>query len=644
MCGIAGLVSRTAIPETLIDRVPAVARCLDHRGPDDTGYLWYSSGKVRSGREWNFSGPSPQVVFVHKRLAILDLTESGWQPMGTEGSYFIVFNGEIYNYVEIRKELESLGHPFQSKSDTEVLLRAYVEWGNAALSRLVGMFAFAILDLTRRTVMLARDFFGIKPLYFVVAPDCIAFASETKALLEMAISNRNANASRLYLYLRFGISDHGSETLMSDIRQLPPASYMELSLDGAQNREPVTYWKPFQEDNAQSRISFDEAAEQLRALFFESVHLHLRSDVPIGTALSGGIDSSSIVMAMRHLEPNANLHAFSYVADDSSIGEERWIDLVGNASGADVHKVYADSGEMVNDLDLLTYAQDEPFGSTSLYAQYCVFRKAQSAGIKVMLDGQGADEMLGGYRYYLAARFASLVRQHRWQEASTFLVRSSQHSNTRTYWLLLRSASYLLPPNIQDQLRKFVGKEILPAWLNERWFTRHGVVPRSFSPPSGANVLTELLSEELLSTSLPHLLRYEDRNSMAFSIESRVPFLTPKLVSFVLALPEHYLIADDGTTKAVFRKAMRGIVPDAILDRRDKVAFATPEGKWLSNLKGWVDRLLSSDLTRNIPVFDHKQLEQEWRRVSQGHRTFDFRVWRWLNTIQWVEQFRVRFD
>ena len=644
MCGIAGLVSRTEIPETLIRRVPGVARSLDHRGPDDTGYLWYGRGTVRSSREWNFSGSPPQVVFIHKRLSILDLTDSGWQPMGTEGRYFIVFNGEIYNYVELRKELESLGHRFQSKSDTEVLLKAYVEWGAAALPRLVGMFAFAILDLNRHTVILARDFFGIKPLYFLVAPECIAFASETKALLELAISKRKANADRLYLYLRFGISDHGSETLMSDIRQLPPASYVELSLDGAQNREPVTYWKPLQEEDARSGISFDEAAEHLRALFFESVRLHLRSDVPIGTALSGGIDSSSIVMAMRHLEPNADLHAFSYVADDSSIGEERWIDLVGNASGAEVHKVYADPEDMVNDLDLLTYAQDEPFGSTSLYAQYCVFRKARNAGIKVMLDGQGADEMLGGYRYYLAARFASLVRQHRWQEACTFLVRAGQYSNTRSYSLLLRSAAYLLSPDIQDQFRKLIGKELLPDWLNERWFTRHGVMPHSFAPPSGTHVLRELLSKELVSTSLPHLLRYEDRNSMAFSIESRVPFLTPQLVSFVLSLPEHYLIADDGTSKAVFRKAMRGIVPEALLERRDKIAFATPERKWLSNLRGWVDRLLTSELARSIPVFNHEQLKQEWRLVSQGHRSFDFRVWRWLNTIQWVDQFGVQFD
>jgi asparagine synthase (glutamine-hydrolysing) len=437
------------------------------------------------------------------------------------------------------------------------------------------------------------------------------------------------------------MTDFGSQTLLSLVQQLPAAHYLELSLDGGYPEEPQPYWSL--ESGDELDISFDEAAQRVRELFLRNVALHLRSDVRLGSALSGGIDSSSIVMAIRHLDPSAEIHAFCFVADDAAISEERWIDIVARAARAQIHKVRATAAELVADLNAMMHFHDEPFGSTSAYAQYQVFRAARAAGIKVMLDGQGADEILGGYRCYLGARLASLLRQNRWSEAMQLIRCFSRWDGFGKFQGLAYCADYLLPPALQSAVRRFTGKDALPAWLNHRWFADRGVGPRFMNYTTERNVLRDSLSRSV-SETLPGLLRYEDRNSMAASVESRVPFLTPELVSFLSKLPEEYIIAQDGTSKAVFRKAMRGIVPDAILDRRDKLGFVTPEGRWLNLLDSWVRRVLGSDTAHQVPFLNLSVARQEWDSISKGRRRLDFRVWRWLNLIRWTEELGVVYS
>jgi len=642
MCGIAGIIKNQ---HTMLDlkRISSAMHLLEHRGPDDCGYLLYSKNRVQLGRTWPKSDQEPEVVLLHRRLSILDLTHSGWQPMGTpDGRYFVVYNGEIYNYIELREELEQLGYRFHSSSDTEVLLTAYSCWGSEALPRLIGMFSFALFDTQTRKLVLARDYFGIKPLYYTYGAAGFAFASEVKALLELAPAHRHIVPERLYLYLRYGLTDQGTATLLSDIHQVPPAHYCEVMLDNPGDIKPVRYWKPAIGQNLE--ISFEEAASTMRELFLKNVRLHLRSDVPIGAALSGGIDSSSIVMAMRYLDNRLDLHTFSYIAADPLLSEEQWVDLIGRLAHAQVHKVYPLPEELSEHLAPLTYMQDEPFGSTSIYAQYCVFRMASEAGIKVMLDGQGADEILGGYRYYLAARLTSIIRQNRWSEAVKFLHRCRRLPGTDSWQLLLKTADYLLPSSLQAPLRPLVQKDLMPSWLNERWFAKSGFPVEILEHPSGTEVLKGELLQDLTTTSLPHLLRYEDRNSMAFSIESRVPFLTPELVNFVFSLPEEFIIAADGTTKAVFRRAMRDIVPDSILSRKDKVGFATPELRWLRLLNDWAEGILKSEVAANIPALKHSDLRKEWEATLHGQKPFDFRLWRVLNVICWTERFGVQYN
>lgn len=640
MCGIAGMVAQTPGHDAL-QRVERVAQMLHHRGPDDGGYLQFSRDGMRTSRDWQVR-EGTHTVLVHRRLSILDLSDSGWQPMKTPDSrYAIAFNGEIYNFIELRAELERLGHRFFSHSDTEVVLAAFAQWGPSAFSRFTGMFALALLDVQRGTLTLARDPFGIKPLYYAFGDGALFFASELPALLEFARIPRDVDPERLYRFLRYGVTDEGTGTLLSGVRQLPAAHFATIALDAVAQPAPIAYWQP--DTRTDDDISFSEAAGTLRDKFLNSVALHLRSDVPVGTALSGGIDSSAIVAAIRAVQPDARIHAFSYVAAGTEFDEERWIDMAGRHAGAQVHKVRTSPEQLRGDLDALTAAQGEPFGSTSIYAQYRVFEAAKQAGIKVMLDGQGADELFGGYRQYLGTRLAALLRQGRIPQAWRFLRAASRLPGVSASYIAQKAFEHLLPQALQEPARRLVGREMMPSWMNQMWFSRAGVAAQRLAVADGSQLLKAMLLQDLRATNLPGLLRYEDRNSMAFSIESRVPFLTTDLADFVLRLPERFFIANDGTTKYIFREAMRGLVPDAILDRRDKIGFATPEAQWLRSLDGWARDILDGEAAAAIPALDAARTKQLWDATLSGKRPFDFQLWRILNLISWSERLQVRY-
>jgi asparagine synthase (glutamine-hydrolysing) len=598
--------------------------------------LRYASGSLWHGRGWQ-DGPS-EVVLIHQRLSILDLSPAGWQPMTTgDRRYYIIFNGEIYNYIELRQELETAGHQFVSRSDTEVLLAAYVRWGKGMLERLVGMFALAILDTKERRLLLARDCFGIKPLYYTHFRDGLAFASELRPLLELPGVSRRVNPQRLFEYLRFGVTDHGEETLLEQSYQVAAAHLVEVDVDRPSVLQRHRYWRT--DSSRRIELSEKDAADSLRERFIDSVRLHLRSDVPIGTALSGGIDSAAIACTMRYLDPDLELHAFSYVAEDAKLNEERWVDRVGSSANVTLHKVCLKADDIVSELDRLIDVQQEPFASTSIYAQYRVFQQARESGIKVMLDGQGADEMLGGYLFSGGARLATLLAAGDLPGALRFFRKArGRPGNER---LLMWAGEILTPDWLQGPARRFLDEDLMPRWFNADWFAERGIVARPARSVQGRDKLRGLLERMLTEGSLPMLLRYEDRNSMAHSLESRVPFLTRELAEFVLALPEHYLVSNDGTTKAIFRQAMRGIVPDEILDRRDKIGFATPEQQWLKRLAPWVERVLSSATSRSLGVFDQEGLLAQWRTVAEGRARFSGRIWRALNFVTWAQRFDV---
>lgn len=640
MCGISGLISTEQ--GAAVRRAAHTMACLDHRGPDAKGFLIANPDGVRAARGEPENYDAPFVV-QHTRLSIIDLSDGGLQPMATaDGRYWIAYNGEIYNYREIQAELEGLGHVFRSHSDTEVLLQAWAEWGPESLTRFIGMFAFVIYDTARREVILARDPFGMKPLYYAKLNGAFAFASEIKALLQLPGVSRRANPQRLFDYLRFGLTDHGPDTMFQAIQQVPQAHYMTVPLDHPEAGTPQRYWQLH--PGADPGLSLEQAAAKLRDLFFDSVRLHLRSDVPVGAALSGGIDSSAVVMAMRELEGSAlNIHTFSYIADDATVGEERWVEMVGDSSNATLHKVRLNPSELTEDLDELITCQDEPFASTSIYAQYRVFKAARAAGVTVMLDGQGADELLAGYRPFIAARLASSVRSGSLVAAARLAASATRSPGGSTSRIILQSGGYLMPWQFERPLRRMVKADLVPKWMNRVWFDRQGVTAATPWLASGPNYLCSALQRSVVETSLPMLLRYEDRNSMAHSVESRLPFLTPQLAEFIISLPEHYLVSDEGVTKSVFREAMRGVVPSAILSRRDKIGFATPERLWLKELTPWVERVLTSEAAREIPVLDMRYVRRGWAQILEQDSYEESPAWRWVNLIKWVDQFGVTF-
>lgn len=634
MCGLYGLVDRRG---NLVDGLALQKKRLEmlfHRGPDDCGWtVW----KKNHGFLTHPTGNNVQgnLFLGHRRLSILDLSIAGRQPMvSPNGRYHLIFNGEIYNYRELREVLAGKGHIFRTQTDTEVLLAAHAQWQESALERLTGMFAYAVFDSKKQELFLARDPFGIKPIFFSRWSQGFAFSSEIGPLLDLPTVTTNLNPQKLYDYLQFGLTDNDDATLIEDIHQLPAAHYLRYDLKSWNVAETRRYWK-INPDN-RLEISFGDAAKQMRELFLESVELHLRSDVTVGAALSGGIDSSAIVCAIRRLKPDSDLHTFTYIADEADLSEEKWADTVGKAVGATMHKVSPSAEDLINDLDSLIHSQGEPFGSTSIYAQYRVFGLAKDVGIKVMLDGQGADEMLAGYSGYAGARLADLVWQLQLPAAWRFLQRSANWPGRSQKMILKRALNYFIPRHFQPLARKLVGKELVSEWMNKPWFKSTGV--RMFLPAwnnNSRNCLREELARSLESISVPSLLRYEDRNSMAHSIESRVPFLTTKIANFVFSLPEEYIIDANGQSKAVFRAAMRGIVPDSILDRRDKLGFATPEKKWLSLLTPWVENSIQK--INALDMLNADELQKEWHEIQSGSRNFGWHIWWSLNFVRWLE-------
>lgn len=604
-------------------RMRDALRAMRHRGPDDQGYEGFaldSGGKLYLG---------------HSRLSIIDLSSGGHQPMHSiDGRYSIVFNGEIYNYRELKHELLAAGHVFRSDSDTEVLLVAWRHWGTDCLVHLVGMFAFAIFDRVRQTITCVRDAFGIKPFFYSCTQSSFAFASEVSALNCIREGRPELDFQQAYDYLVLANYDSGEQTFFRDVRHLRPGHLLTVQLgNGTTSQE--SWWKP--EISQRSSLSFSDAAQRLRSLFLDSVRLHLRSDVPLGAALSGGLDSSAVVCAMRRLEPEATINTFSYIAAGSDVSEEKWVDDVNLHVGSRAHKVRVTSEELFRDLDDMITAQGEPFGSTSIYAQYRVFKLARENGVTVTLDGQGADELLGGYNGYPGPRLHSLVDRRDYLDVLRFLSSWSKWPGRTWRGGAARLVGELSDGSLQDVLRILAGQRNAPAWINSRVLHDEGVKlgwpRRGDSSDAEGRRMISALRDALTVKGLPALLRHADRNSMRFSVESRVPFLTVEMAKFLLSLPEEYLVANNGETKSIFRAAMRGIVPDRILDRKDKIGFATPEREWIVGMSDTIRGWLGQD--SGVPFIDHKALLREFDLIVEGKKTFSWQVWRWINFCRW---------
>jgi asparagine synthase (glutamine-hydrolysing) len=604
---------------------------VSHRGPDGEGWTVFDTAR----------GP---LALGHRRLAIIDLTESGHQPMSYgDGRYWLVFNGEIYNYVELRRELEAAGRAFHTQSDSEVLVAAYAQWGESSLDRLLGMFAFLIWDAREQQLFAARDRFGIKPLYWVATPRGIAFASEIKQLLNLPGVSRAANVARLRDFLASGISEHTGETMFSDVRQLRGGECVSCNLAtwSPGDALAVRRWYGVLTSGGLD-LSEAEAGEQFRALLTESVRMHLRSDVAVGSCLSGGLDSSSIVCLMdRQLRGGnsmAPIHTISACYHEKEVDERPFMEAVARETNCDPHYVYPRVDDAFASAEKITWHQDEPYGSTSIFAQWSVFAAARAAGVKVMLDGQGADEQLagyhGGFNYYIA----DLIRRRRWLDlARTVIQRKDFHG--LSYMDQLRGLSV---PVLSRLLRRSQVKVFgPPAWLSSDVLSavddRRSAFDISLASIGLGPVRTigDLCVAMAQSSNLTMLLHWEDRNSMAHGIEARVPFLDHRLVEFSIALGDRHKIVH-GDTKRVLRRAMAGVLPQSIVNRRDKLGFATPEQTWF---RGPLRSALEAGVEDTLALFP-KLLNVEntrllVRQMLEGVHPLDFTAWRIVNVGIW---------
>ncbi len=630
MCGIFGVANYGGIQKITVLEQERLARktlkALSHRGPNDEAFKIYSNLNIND---------DSYLILGHTRLSILDLTSSGHQPMcSSDERYTIIFNGEIYNYKELKSELEMLEYRFFSNSDTEVLLNAWREWGINCLSKLIGMFAFVVYDALEKKITCARDQFGIKPFFYTFDNGVFSFASEIPALVKLVNKKYNLNYQRCYDYLVHGDYDYHNETFFEGVVQLMQGTYLEYDF----NQGAITKIGQWYEPNIiiEKTVGFEEAVLQVRHKFLDSIRLHLRSDVAVGAALSGGIDSSSIVCAMRYIDPLMTINTFSYVVDDVELNEEHWIDLVNRHVGAIPHKIRLSSDELLHDMDDLIMAQGEPFGSTSIYAQYRVYKLSAANGVKVTLDGQGADEMLAGYNGYPGHRILSLIEIGKFTEAFNFICKWSKWPGRSVLLAIKYFISVLVRGGVYEFLIKFEGRSSTPKWINRNLLSSRGVVlkkhrfhPRFFT--KGRRLIDEL-SLSLFKRGLNILLRHGDRNSMAFGVESRVPFLTDQLVSYLLSLPENYLISNDGRTKHVFREAMRGIVPDEILDRKDKIGFDANERELIiknaPKFREWLVKL-------DVDFINTSQLLSEFDLVVAGRVEYSRNIWRWIIFARW---------
>ncbi|MCC7483957.1 MAG: asparagine synthase (glutamine-hydrolyzing) [Burkholderiales bacterium] len=671
MCGLSALFAAHPVP--LGSLVRAMTGAVAHRGPDDEGYLVLTGagGVVAAGgagtpeacyghaapyaprrdAERRFGAPA-RAALGHRRLSIIDVSAAGHQPMcSADAQAWIAYNGEIYNYLELREELAAHGAVFHTRTDTEVILAAWARWGGECLSRLNGMFSFVLVDRARGRVLAARDRFGVKPLYYWVAPGgLVAFASEVKQFAVLPGWCARLNGQRAYDFLNWALLDHTGETLFEGVHQLRGGEALEFDLvsgpAGARPGGPLAPRRWYTVAAAPFAGSFPEAAAGYGRLLADSVRLRLRADVPVGSCLSGGLDSSSIVCVMNDLlrerDARALQKTFSACSSVARFDERRYIDEVVRARAVEPHYVYPGVDGLFPALERITWHQDEPFGSTSIYAQWCVFGLAAENRVKVMLDGQGADEQLAGYHNYFAPRFGRFLRRLRLAALAREAGAVRRLHGYSPAWGLMQAMNNVMPEWLRQPLRRLAGKPgTATAWFD---LERLRAAPRDpFLAAGGARArsVREMSIAQLTATSLPMLLHWEDRDSMAHSIEARVPFLDYRLVEFALGLPETCKIAA-GETKRVLREAMRGTLPEAVRARVDKMGFVTAEEVWL---REEAPRRFRAALAEAIEVCGgalRPDLLGLVDRMAAGGEPFSFLPWRAISFGAWMKVFGVR--
>ena len=656
MCGIAGIYSLNGsfIDQNLLKQMTDLIR---HRGPDDEGYVLINTKDSKavfgSGNDTipELKGIHPQLpiefksdlAFGFRRLSIIDLSPKGHQPMSDiEGSCHIVFNGEIYNYLELKTELENLGHSFATHTDTEVIIESYKQWGTDCLKRFTGMWAFALYDFKAKLLFCARDRYGIKPFYYTMDKTDFCFGSELKQLIACS-KDKELNLPMLWRSMKINaLLAYGEETFFGKIKALK-AGHFAILKNGQLNVQCYDEWDV--QGFEQSKLSFNEAVEQYKSIFLDSVKLQMRSDVEVGSCLSGGMDSSAIVCTAAGMTDKPFQTFSSYYAEDKALDERQWIKLVAEQTKAVSNLVSPTYDKTIEWFERATWHNDLPVGA-GFVSQYAVMQLAASKGVKVLLDGQGSDELTAGYNHAFYRYFADLLRQgklmhmdkqmHRYFKGKSISTMLSSVPKIFMSALLTENQLY----NLEFKHYRFEPfNESFRAKAAAQLNSKHSLLGEIKDLPTSR--LSNFLYNMMHGTSIQTLLHYEDRMAMAHGVESRVPFLDHRLVEFSFSLPSEYKVSPP-YGKYVHREAMKDIIPPAIYNRKDKAIFSTPfYSSWLKDkLSPYVTEVFNSREFRQRGIYNLPLIEQKWRAFKSGSKADGEMLFNVLALETWFRTFR----
>lgn len=646
MCGINGLITAD---DNLKRKIIKANELLKHRGPDDEGYVVIntehcthekfsgtdSSAAIKSKYPYiSFKNNSSEdLILAHRRLAIIDLSEHGHGPMSNpDGSVWITFNGEIYNYLELRDELKTAGYRFSTNSDTEVIINSYLHWGTDCLNKFNGMWAFALWDRSKKRLFIARDRFGVKPLYYTHRENYFAFSSELKPLALYSDYNVNINRKKIPYYLIYGNRLNTDDTYIEGINSLKASHYLIYENGNVTIRQ---YYDIAKENHIEK--SEKELKETLVNLLEDSIRLRFRSDVPVGTCLSGGFDSSSIVSLATDAGKN-NLETFSAVWQEKSCDESFYIDIVNQKFSCSPNKVIPkeeDFGKVFNEL---CYYQEIPTEGPGLYPQWYVMKKA-SEKVKVLLDGQGGDEVFGGY-FQMGAYLRGVLRDKNIfkiaAESPNFLKFFNKNGlHSFTSWLFPRQYGYMTRSKLSARF-----EIINTALLNE--MEKDSLYFDVEPAKKFGSYLSSLSYHFIRNMTIPALLHYEDRSSMAHSIESRVPFLDYRLVEFGINLRSKYL-SHKGVSRPLYRSAMKPYLPDEVVNRKDKLGFPVPFSEWTHNsLKSMIMDELTENNSALFDFVNRKKLVDNLELHFSGKKDYGWEIWRMLSLNNFLKLFRYK--
>jgi asparagine synthase (glutamine-hydrolysing) len=611
MCGIFGAVRREGFYEReAFERFQGLTDLVRYRGPDDSGYLTLSfeNKGVDGAQAFN-------VFLGHRRLSIIDLSSAGHQPMTDGKGRWIIYNGEILNYLELRTELQEAGHCFKTETDTEVILHVYGEYGESGFEKLNGMWAFAIADLPGKRVILSRDRFSMKPLYLLELKNDFYFASEIKQLLPL-LPKREVQPEVMGAFLSQGLVDHTTDTFFRGISKVPAKTNFVICLNTGR-----THTQQYWDYTAPGPQNVDDPVETFRQLFVDSVRIRLRSDVKVGVLLSGGLDSSAIATVVHGLA-GGKLESYSVVSNDRQYSEEKYIDALCQATGIKNQKLLFQIPDVLEALERVVYHSDEPFASFSAIAHFKILEKIkQETDVTVLLSGQGGDETLLGYSKFFFFYIRELIANGQYPKAFA-----------QFFWSILRRT-------VVRQFRLGEAKRYLPsAWGNghRQAFIR---LSGAHEPIWKCNGLRDRQIADLDRYSVPVLTHYEDRNPMAHSLELRHPFLDHRLVNFLLNLPAEWKIRN-GWTKYVMRESLPEL-PRAIRWRRDKQGFILPEELWLKrDLSQLIQKTFRKSALAELGILDDREFLHYYEQFQQGKSNIWYTdISRTVIAEAWAKQF-----